>query len=336
MMNENILIIDDEINIAQTLADLLELRGYTVRTAFNGLAGFTKALKEMPDLILCDVMMPKMDGYEVLEAIREHEELKKIPFIFLTAKGNQEDFRSGMDLGADDYMVKPVDAGHLFKIIEKRLKKHEHLLELGHSEENQRIVGELHDTLQQTLLGLKMNLAYILENTEEGHIRSKVEESVKVANLSLSQLRMIIEDSDIFAQEVDFNAAVNNLAKRVDAYVPFELRVSTSIHQEIDKKSSQSLFRVLFEILNNAIKHSSASLMEIGISSDNQRVVRLIAKDNGNGFDLNQIKGGHGLKGIKQRVAKIGGSVKIDSSVGQGTIIEVSINPGANEAGTDY
>lgn len=130
-MKKRILVIEDEINIKETIADILELKGYNVSTAENGQAGFFSIIKENPDLILCDIMMPKMNGFEVLEAVRSYMKTRTIPFVFLTAKDEQEAFRNGMDLGADDFLVKPVNSQKLQDVIESRLEKHRILLETG-------------------------------------------------------------------------------------------------------------------------------------------------------------------------------------------------------------
>ncbi len=324
-MKKNILVIDDEVNIAQTLADLLELKGYSVQVANNGLAGFTRAVRETPDLILCDVMMPKMDGYEVLEAIREHQKLKQVPFIFLTAKGSNEDFRSGMDLGADDYMLKPIDARHLYDVIENRLGRYEHLLEVGHIEENERISAELHDTLQQTLLGLKMKLTHILENTPDQQLQSKVQDSLETANMALSQLRMIIEDADIMYQDTNFITAISNVVTKVNSYVPFEIILNVSFDREVEKDLSQVLLRTIFEILNNTIKHSEAKKLEINFASDDKGI-KLTASDDGRGFDPNVSTNGHGLYSIRKRIEQVGGEVEIQSSIGKGTTVTITLN----------
>lgn len=324
-MKKNILVIDDEVNIAQTLADLLELKGYEVQTANNGLAGFTRAIKETPDLILCDIMMPKMDGYEVLEAIREHEKLKQIPFIFLTAKGTPDDFRSGMDLGADDYMLKPIDARHLYNVIENRLGRYEHLVEVGQMEENNRITAELHDTLQQTILGIKMNISYILEHSPDHPMTSKLKESLETANLALSQLRMIIEDADIMYQDTNFITAISNVVSKVSSYVPFEIQLHVNFDHEIDKEVSQVLLRTIFEILNNTIKHSEAKKLEISFSSTDDGI-QLTTTDDGCGFDINHSNKGHGLKSMRKKIEEIGGQLEIISSTGKGTTILISIN----------
>lgn len=107
-MKKKILVVDDEIHIVQIVKFNLEKRGgYEVITAKNGEEGLETAKEQMPDLILSDVMMPKMSGFSILWTLKRDAELKKIPFIILTAKGQENDIKTGTDLGADDYITKP-------------------------------------------------------------------------------------------------------------------------------------------------------------------------------------------------------------------------------------
>ncbi len=122
---KKILVIEDEPEMRRNLATVLRLEKYQPVTAENGREGVVIAKREKPDLILCDVMMPELDGHGVLQALREDAELTLIPFIFLTAKGEKEDLRSGMNLGADDYLTKPVPKADLLKAIEARLLRSE-------------------------------------------------------------------------------------------------------------------------------------------------------------------------------------------------------------------
>jgi len=120
---KKVLVIEDNESIRENLVELLELADYEVHQAGDGKEGVEEAYKVKPDLILCDVMMPKVDGYGVLKILREREETSDIPFIFLTAKGDKSDFRKGMTLGADDYIPKPFDDTVLMDTIKVRLKK---------------------------------------------------------------------------------------------------------------------------------------------------------------------------------------------------------------------
>jgi DNA-binding NarL/FixJ family response regulator len=122
---KKILVIEDEPDMRRNLATVLRLEKYQPITAENGRVGVELVKKEKPDLILCDAMMPELDGYGVLQALRENADTALIPFIFLTAKGQKEDLRSGMNLGADDYLTKPVPKAELLKAIEARLLRSE-------------------------------------------------------------------------------------------------------------------------------------------------------------------------------------------------------------------
>jgi DNA-binding NarL/FixJ family response regulator len=128
---KKILVIEDEPEMRRNLATILKLEKFSVTQAENGRVGIDLAKKETPDLILCDVMMPEMDGHAVLKALRQDSKLVTTPFIFLTAKGEKSDFRSGMDLGADDYLTKPVAKADLLSAIEARFRRNDQQLSSG-------------------------------------------------------------------------------------------------------------------------------------------------------------------------------------------------------------
>lgn len=120
---KKILVIEDEPEMRRNITTLLRYYNYEPIAAENGRLGVEAARKRAPDLILCDVMMPELDGYGVLQALQADESLGRIPFIFLTAKGEKDDLRSGMNLGADDYLTKPVANRELVQAIESRLRR---------------------------------------------------------------------------------------------------------------------------------------------------------------------------------------------------------------------
>jgi CheY-like chemotaxis protein len=142
---KKILLIEDDIVLRENTSELLELSGYQVETASNGRAGVEVAKKYVPNIIVCDIMMPELDGYGVLEALSKNEITKYIPFIFLSAKTERHDIRKGMDLGADDYITKPFNEEELVSAIESRLAKaailHEERIEnpLGNTDEQDEI-----------------------------------------------------------------------------------------------------------------------------------------------------------------------------------------------------
>ncbi|WP_435579935.1 response regulator [Gilvibacter sp.] len=123
MEDKKILLIEDDTILRENTAELLELEGYQMITAPNGKRGISEALREIPDLIICDIMMPEIDGYGVLEALSDHHKTKHIPFIFLSAKTEHKEVRLGMDMGADDYLTKPCEEEDLLSAIRSRLAK---------------------------------------------------------------------------------------------------------------------------------------------------------------------------------------------------------------------
>src|SRR6185436_17824167 len=124
-MSQKIVVIEDSIEVSESIASILKLGSYEVYTANNGKIGIELVQQNQPDLILCDIMMPDLDGYGVLHLLSKDPVTANIPFIYLTAKTDQRDFRMGMNLGADDYITKPFDGLELLKVIELRLKKND-------------------------------------------------------------------------------------------------------------------------------------------------------------------------------------------------------------------
>ncbi len=120
-----ILVIEDNTEMRENICEILELAAYTVYSAENGKQGVELALAQVPDLIVCDIMMPVLDGYGVLHLLSKNARTASVPFIFLSAKAERSDVRRGMELGADDYLSKPFDDSELLAAVESRLRKHE-------------------------------------------------------------------------------------------------------------------------------------------------------------------------------------------------------------------
>ena len=159
---KSVLIIEDNNDIRENTAEILELAGYKTFTAENGKKGVDIAGREKPAVIVCDIMMPELDGYGVLHLLRKNPDTQHIPFIFLTAKTERSDFRKGMEMGADDYITKPFEDIELLNAIEVRIKKSS-VLENQYASSPQGINQFLHD-LKDT--GAMQNLSeqYELEN----------------------------------------------------------------------------------------------------------------------------------------------------------------------------
>ncbi len=141
-MSKRLLIIEDSVDIRENTAELLELSGFTVETASDGLEGVRLARTWNPDLVICDIMMPNLDGFGVLQVFSSQPELASIPFIFLTAKTDRADMRKGMEMGADDYLTKPFQEVELLRAIEARLKKSKPIIALKESATEVAVVQE--------------------------------------------------------------------------------------------------------------------------------------------------------------------------------------------------
>ena len=135
---KKIVVVEDNTEVRENLAEILSLSGYEVHEAENGKVGVRVIQNTKPDLILCDVMMPELDGFGVLKILNHNPELMHIPFMFLTAKAEKTDFRKGMGLGADDYITKPYDDVELLESIAMRIKKSEKLKAIENTDEGLR------------------------------------------------------------------------------------------------------------------------------------------------------------------------------------------------------
>lgn len=134
-MAYSILVIDDNADLRENTAEILELAGYKTFTAENGKKGVEIALREKPTLVVCDIMMPELDGYGVLHLLRKNPDTRHIPLVFLTAKAERSDLRRGMEMGADDYITKPFDDIELLNAVETRLKRLEFAGQLARREQ---------------------------------------------------------------------------------------------------------------------------------------------------------------------------------------------------------
>jgi CRP-like cAMP-binding protein len=130
-MSHTILVVEDDREMIENISGILQLADYHVIKASNGRTAVTMALQHQPNLIICDIMMPELDGYGVLKILGNNPQTAGIPFIFLTAKADRSDVRAGMELGADDYIIKPFDGSELLKVVEVRLRKHQQVLAIS-------------------------------------------------------------------------------------------------------------------------------------------------------------------------------------------------------------
>lgn len=176
---QKVLIVEDDITLRENTSEFLKEEGYEVFTADDGVKGIQLAIEIIPDIILCDISMPKMDGYEVCKTLQNVPTTNSIPFIFLTAKTQKEDQRQGMQLGADDYITKPYDYDELLKTIKIRLEKRERIVRA--SEE------KFHALIDNPLTGV-----FIYQQNNFAYVNSKLSEILGYSKFELHL--MSIED----------------------------------------------------------------------------------------------------------------------------------------------
>ncbi len=219
MSAKKILIIEDQGTMRRNLALLLEMEGFEVATAENGRLGLEAARAERPDVILCDVMMPEMDGYTVVQTLREDPAFAATPFLFLTAKGEKSDIRLGMNFGADDYLTKPVVRDDLLAAIEARLSRleaqEEHFRELGGASAGPGLPDFNSPAPLQQALGLTAREAEVLLWVAQGKSNADVSAILGCSEKTVKQhLGSIFEKLGVENRTSASLVAVETLAKQ--------------------------------------------------------------------------------------------------------------------------
>jgi len=207
-----ILVIDNEFEIVEMISDILNTQDYEVKTELNGDKGIKSARKFNPDLILCDISMPETSGYDVLKALRDDKRTHAIPFIFLTALGGMQDLRKGMQLGADDYLTKPVSAKELIAAVRTRLEKHH---QITHHYQNE---------IEQTKYDLEITRNYDevtglpKKNVLERNLKQHTVSASSKSNLALLIVKFnrFKNMTDIFGKN-DYIRLIHALVRRIES-----------------------------------------------------------------------------------------------------------------------
>lgn len=357
-----ILVIEDEASIRENILELLEAENFEALGAANGKAGIKMAIAQIPDLILCDMMMPEMDGHGVLKALQSEPLTATIPFVFLTAKADKSDIRTGMELGADDYITKPCTPQELLKAIDIRLEKHKRI-----SRQSQKTLDELRTNISMSLPHeLRTPLNAILGFSElmlsEYHVfeESDILEMIGQINTSGHRLYRLIQNFLLYA-ELEIAATNPELLKsmRNSEFSCVKSLLSEKAQQQAKQVNrtddlqlnlqdssvamdSIRLAKIVEELLDNAFKFSlEGTPVLLSALVENQTFV-VSVKDRGRGMTADQIaqleayrqfdrklyqQAGLGLGlAIVQRLAELhGGEFKIESLPQQETIVCVSL-----------
>lgn len=363
-MGHTILVIDDEQSLREEILDILTFEGFSVTEAGNGHDGVRMAQKYLPDLIICDVMMPEMDGYSTLSALRTHPETAMIPFIFLTAKSQRSNIRQGMESGANDYLTKPFTTAELLGAVRTRLAEQTTIAEhyeqkLNHLRST--IIHVLPHELRTPLvaiLGFAELLVWDADHLATDQIREMAEAILQggkrlhklIENYLLyAQIEIITQDAkklDSFrrSQTTDTNRIISEIAIDQARLVEREPDLALQISADTIpvKVSQDDLKRIVEELVNNAFKFSNGGTEVCVFSAYRGKWYELIVEDNGRGMTPHQIRecgaymqfdraffeqqgSGLGLVIAKRLVEMYGGVLLVESVPTAGTRIVVNL-----------
>ena len=288
---KTILLIEDDIVLRETTAEILELENYKVVTAADGKRGAEQAKILLPDLIICDIMMPEMDGYDVFKVLLEDEKTKRIPFIFMSAKTEIKDIRKGMDLGADDYLTKPVEEELLLSAIESRLAKSELLHEASIDEETIEETKNLFKDIKNvedlknyfcdfgTSKIYKKGEFIYKENDNSNFVylvyKGKVK-GVKIDEFGKELIVTIHKDDDLFG----FSAIFDN-SRNYESTITMEkaeiMIVSKRILQDI-LKNNYSLSLDILHLINEHLSEVKDQLLQMAYGTMRRKTAKTILK----------------------------------------------------------
>jgi two-component system sensor histidine kinase/response regulator len=355
-----ILIIEDEDLIRDSLEDLLSAEGFEVITAENGEKGLHMAIQRQPDLILCDVMMPVLNGYEVLEQIRQNKALSNIPFLFLTSMIDRRSTRKGMTLGADDYLEKPCTKNELLEAIAVRLGKQQAIdqrIEEKMEALRTSITLSLPHELQTPLSGI-MGLSELMMLQSEELPPSEIYEFADGIRHSAERLYRLIQNYLLYSRlivmrsqgQTSFTAAypsnskmiISNLCDRKAKFCDRKDDLEMDLIEVDLAVSSEDLTKISEELIDNAFKYSQKGGKVVIRSHITDREWTCKIQDRGRGMSDQQIANigafiqfdrqfyeqqgiGLGLSLAKTLVEFYGGKLDIQSQENSGTEICISI-----------
>lgn len=370
MYKPKILIIDDEQFYIELLVELLTPQ-YQAVVALGGEQAVEIALFEPhPDLILLDVVMPGMDGYEVCQKLKADPRTLAIPVIFLTLKSSIKDEIHGFDLGAVDYIIKPISppilrariATHiaLNKVREEAINDAKHLedktraqeiqlknsnerlrnligrLQIVREEERKQIAHDVHDDLGQTLTALKIDMAWCRDHLgDNGVLIEHTTSMIDAIDRAADRVRDI--SSSLRPPVLDdfgLGAAVEWMVKGAEKRTHIKIQLAADdLDDSFDERTRIAVFRIIQESLTNMIRHSGADQASIQFGTCDEGLMVTIV-DNGTGIPIASLESPFsiGLIGMRERAQAIGGDLSIARGDENGTVVTLKIPVRTNQA----
>jgi len=359
---KTVLVVEDNVEVAQYVCDIFEVNGYHVRVAFNGAEGWEEIQHEVPDVVVSDLEMPEMDGYQLLDHVRNNDVTETLPFILLTARTERENVRQGMTMGADDYVTKPFSAKEILMSVEtmlgkqdKHRKREDTTLRLLRRNITHSLPHELRTPLQ-AILGYSNLLQMTYDEVQPDQIKMYADmifdsgmrlQRLAENMLALAQIEII--NSDAMQREQLRNHILRDpaniiektaeaTAERFDRLQDFRMKLDHSVL----RISSENLTRIVAEILDNAFKFSKAgSEVTLRCKAKDDRFIIQI-EDSGRGMSPEQLQligaymqfdrvvyeqqgMGMGLTVAKRLVELHGGEFMIRSRQDVGTTVRIEL-----------
>lgn len=320
---KRILVIEDDVSLREFMIKyFLEKEGYQVITAENGEIGLDKAKHELPDLIICDIMMPKMNGYEVIQALHENKQTASIPFIFLTAMSDRANIRDGMNLGADDFLTKPFVSQELISAVNKRLEK-KASSEKSANEKLKTLRDKITSVLPhefRTPLSTILSASNILLDEVETIDKDELREMLGYVNTSAKRLNRLIENyllyislenssaSDdirtelMICTEEHIRECVTNQAKKHNRVQDLVWQTNIPNRSVRVGMSESYLNKILEEIADNSCKFSDfGTPINVSVNTENNHL----------NFEFTD----HGLGMTKEQIEQIGAFMQFNREV---------------------
>ncbi|MFQ3180636.1 MAG: two-component system sensor histidine kinase/response regulator [Polaribacter sp.] len=355
-----ILIVEDTLEIREEVYDILCMEGYIVLQAENGRIGFEMALKENPDLIISDILMPDLNGFEMFEKLQSNKKTMGIPLIFLSAKGEKEDIRTGMNLGAEDYLTKPIKTNDLVNAVQNKIKKR-----LIIDQKNFEKTSVLNAILQIQKSELE-NYSHLISHELKSSVRNvsdlltwTKEEAAQANNFKNSNLMIQLMQEKIEKMELllvtielyknitpawfkDSLINIHTIATRAIDKIEKPSHITIKINSRLPNLfADENMFEKVFEILlQNAINHidKKKGLIELDCESTEKDYLFTV-KDNGVGihekyykkiFEMFQTidsdkSSGIGLSIVKKIISNYKGKIYVESIPKKQTIFYFNI-----------
>ena len=358
---KTVMIIDDSADIRMIINESLSLYGFNTLMAEDGVTGLKQAAESLPDLVICDINMPNMDGYQTLKAMRAQESTATIPFIFLSGATDRITVRKGMELGADDYLTKPFSPRELMAAVNARLEKHAKLQDLSERKLDElrgNITLALPHELRTPLNGI-MGLAHLMMEDYQTMPPEELLESSRFIYDSACRLHRLIENFLVYSQielmasesktieipstvqPVAVAGLVSDLTRKIAARHRREGDLLLKVEPANLLAPQENLVKIVEELTDNAFKFSDPDKPVLVSTTVVDGRFQLEVADKGRGMTPEQIGrigphiqferrtfeqqgAGLGLFIAKRLTELLGGRILIESTTGQGTAVKVT------------